>query len=250
MPSKLIHLCYLFAIMLSLFPYASEARPLIADSHPRKINIDHNFKGVDILLYGARNEYGNVVVVVRGPKKDFVLREKGRVAGIWTNTKNIKLDDFYSFYSVASTRPLSRIENDNLLKHLGVGAENLDLITFKKVDSAERSSAYKNAAIVLMENAGLYSHQDNELFFWGETLFRTFVEFPKNIVKGEYSIDLYLFNDGLLHSFQTMPIIVEKVGFEAFIHDLAKQNSLLYGIICVLIAITLGWGTGFIFGKR
>lgn len=228
----------------------AHARPLIADSHPRKINIDHDFKGVDILLYGARNGYGNVVVVVRGPTKDMVLRQKGQVAGIWTNTKNIELDDFYSFYSIASTKPLSEIENDTLLKNLQIGLDNVNFQVMDEVDSAEEEREYKGAVIKLMGDAQLFSNQKNELFFWGETLFRTFIEFPKNIIKGEYSIDLYLFNDGLLHSFQSMPIIVEKVGFEAFMHDLAHENSLLYGLICVLIAVTLGWITGFVFGKR
>jgi len=101
----------------------SSARPLIADSYPRKINIDHNFKGIDILLYGARNQYGTIVVVARGPKKDFVLREKGKVAGIWTNTKNIELDDYYSFYSIASNKPIEEIHLEPSLNSLKISLE-------------------------------------------------------------------------------------------------------------------------------
>lgn len=239
-----------FICFLLLVPINSYSRALIADSYPRKINIDHNFKGIKILLYGAKNEYGDIVVVVRGPKRDFVLREKSKVAGVWTNTKNIELDDFYSFYSIASTKPLEKIKNTPLLKDLKIGARNLKIGSVDEIDSPTKALEYKDVTIKLMEESKLFSSSGNELAFWGETLFRTFIEFPKNIVKGEYSIDLYLFNDGLLSNFQSMPIIVEQVGFEAFLHDLAHERSLLYGIICVLIAITLGWATGVLFGKR
>lgn len=249
---KKITLSIVIALLFSLsLSKAAESAALIADSYPRKINIDHNFKGINILLYGARNEYGNIVVVVRGPQKDFVLRQKGKVAGIWTNTKNIELDDFYSFYYVASTMPIEEIENDSLLKDLKIGADNLEINDFEKIGLDEGGSGeYKDATIKLMVDSGLFKIEGNELKFWGETLFKTFIEFPKNIIKGTYSIDLYLFNDGLLHSFQSMPIIVEKVGFEAFIYDLAHEKSLIYGLVCVLIAITLGWMTGVFFGKR
>jgi len=47
-----------------------------------------------------------------------------------------------------------------------------------------------------------------------------------------------------------MPIIVQTVGFEAFIHRLAHEDSILYGLICVLIAISLGWATSAMFGRK
>jgi uncharacterized protein (TIGR02186 family) len=250
----ILPLLVIFSLFLSAFlafnPSKSEARPLIVDSFPRKINIDHNFSGINILVYGARNDAGNVVIVVRGPKDDFILRKKGKIAGIWTNIANIELEDFYSFYAIASMRPLEDINNDSLLKKLEIGQNSISLITDDDEDlSPNQEREYKDAAISMMQLNNLYTSDDYRISFWGETLFRTFIEFPKNIIKGVYNIDIYIFSDGVLHGFQTMPIIVEKVGFEAFMHGFAKERPLIYGLICVFIALSLGWVTATIFNR-
>jgi hypothetical protein len=72
---KLVNIVFLMALIVNVFmPFYSLvfARPLVADTFPRKINIDHNFTGTDILVYGARNGIGNIVIVVRGPVAELV----------------------------------------------------------------------------------------------------------------------------------------------------------------------------------
>jgi len=222
---------------------------MIVDINPRKINIDHDFKGISLLVYGARNDAGNIVIVVRGPRENQILRRKGRVLGIWTNVENIKLDDFYSYYSVSSMKPLTSVQNDMLLKNLEVGLDNID-ISYGDPVSPKKLAKLKRSSIKLMKGKGLYREDDYDISFWGETLFRSFIEFPKNISKGTYDIDVYLFNDGLLHSYQTLPVIVEKVGVEAYVQDMAMQSPALYGVMCVALALVIGWLAAWFFSKR
>lgn len=241
-------------LFLLLVAHSSEcfARQVLADVMPRKIDIDHNFKGIKVLVYGVQNDVGNVVIVVRGPKVNQILREKGKVLGVWTNITNLKVKDFYNYYALAATNGLDAINNTSLLKNLEVGLDNINFEPVKSRDiiGTENKDELKNAAIRLMQSKGLYSKDDYDILYWGETLFRTFIDFPKNISKGVYNIDVYLFNDGQLQSFQSLPIIVDKVGFEEFVYNSAHENSLLYGIVSVLIAIFLGLGVGLLFGKR
>ncbi|HCR85677.1 MAG TPA: hypothetical protein DIV86_03260, partial [Alphaproteobacteria bacterium] len=195
---------------------------------PRKIDIDHNFKGVKVLVYGVQNDVGNVVIIVRGPKVNQILREKGKVAGVWTNVTNLKVKDFYNYYSISSTTELERINNKSLLENLEVGLDNINFqpVKSRNILSFNDAMGLKNEALRLMQSKKLYSENTNEILYWGETLFKTFIEFPKNISKGVYNIDLYLFNDGQLQSFQSLPIIVDKVGFEEFVYNSAHENSL------------------------
>lgn len=248
---KLVH-NYIFSLVLVLvlfFPESSYSRAIVADVNPRKIDIDQNFKGTKLLVYGARNDAGNIVVVIRGPKEKQTLRKKGKVLGVWTNVENIELENLYSYYAVASMRPLTSVQNDSLLKSLEIGQDNIDLskdehIPLKKIDKIKRS------AIELMQNKELYSRKDYKISFWGETLFRTFINFPKNITNGVYNIDIYLFSDGQLRTYQTMPVIVEKVGLESFINNMAHKRPLLYGIISVQIAVIIGLLVGSLFSRK
>ncbi len=246
--TRAVHSLLLCLLLLFAAP-SSIARPIVADANPRKINIDHNFKGLNVLVYGAREDAGNIVVVVRGPKHDQVLRRKGKVLGVWTNVENFELSDLSSFYAVASMRPLATIQNDTLLEQLEVGVDNVS-IPHDYSMSIRKHGRIKESVIELMQNKGLYTSDDYDISFWGETLFRTFITFPKNISYGTYNIDVYLFNNGLLTSFQTMPIIVEKVGFEAFLHNFAYSRPLLYGCVSVIIALSIGLIVGTVFARR
>ena len=143
-------------LALALIPGNSYSRSIVADVNPRKIDIDQNFKGTKLLVYGARNDAGNIVVVIRGPKEKQTLRKKGKVFGVWTNVKNIELDDLYSYYAVASMRPLETIQNDSLLKSLEVGEQNIDLSGEENI-SAKKEGKIKSSVIELMQGKGLYS---------------------------------------------------------------------------------------------
>jgi len=242
-------LLYIFLLISSFAPQLSSARSIVADVNPRKIDIDENFKGTSLLIYGARNDAGNIVMVIRGPREKEILRKKGKVLGIWTNVKNVSLEGLYTYYAVASMRPLTAVQNDNLLKQLQIGEDNIDFSREPDIKPTSLDKV-KNSVIEMMQRKHLYSRENYDISFWGETLFRTYINFPKNITNGIYNIDIYLFNDGLLRTYQTMPVIVEKVGLESFITEMAHKRPLLYGLICVMLALGIGLIVGSIFSRR
>lgn len=58
-----------FLILILFLPFLVSAKPIVADLALRSIEIDTNFTGIDILLFGARDDAGDIVIVVRGQKK-------------------------------------------------------------------------------------------------------------------------------------------------------------------------------------
>jgi uncharacterized protein (TIGR02186 family) len=243
-------------IILALCPLLSitkaQATPIIADLAIRSVDIDHNFDGLNVLMYGAQNDAGRIVVALRGPKKTYVVRRKERIAGIWVNKKSISFEDTNSFYALASTHQLADIRNDNLLNNLEIGINNIHLTAITRkgepVDEATEK-IFKDALIKAKLSNKLYSGTVEPVSFWGETLFRTTLEFPKNISRGWYTAEIYLFSDGILRAVQSTPIEVSKIGMSAFIFDAAHNNSLLYGIMCVLMALIAGWSANALFKR-
>lgn len=227
------------------------AKPLVADLDSRKIEINSGFSGKDLLLFGARNDVGNIVLVVRGPEKDYTVRKKEKIAGIWVNSQQVEFKSLPGFYTIASSRPLEVIKNDVLLDSLNIGLPNILFEPTEAVDG-DVVGFFKDALLENKQAAKLYplNGQYGNVSFIGDTLFKSSVHFPETIPRGAYTAEVYLFSDGGLTSVQSTPIIVQKTGFDAFIYDLAYEYSFLYGVIAILIALTAGWLASVLFQKR
>ncbi|NDF11549.1 MAG: hypothetical protein EB060_01870 [Proteobacteria bacterium] len=225
---------------------AAEARSVVADLAIRSIDIDHNFAGIDILLFGARNDVGDIVVVVRGPEEDYVVRKKARVAGVWVNRYSQEFKNVNGFYAVATSRSLKEVNNDQLLEKLGVGVSHVPI---HSTEATANEAEFREALIRSKQKKNLYSTEPAAVTFWGDTLFRTVLTFPKNILKGQYTAEVYLFNDGQLTAVQTTPLGVNKIGFEAFVYDMAYRYPVLYGIVSVMLALLAGWVASVVFQR-
>ncbi len=242
---SLIHIAaWLF---IALGAVQAQAVPLIADMSLRAIEIDSRFKGTEILLFGARNDAGDVVVVIRGPEFSYVVRKKERIAGIWVNSKEAYFKNANGFYDVATSRPLKEIKNDSLITSLGVGLDNLPLQV--EAETEADGQEFKDAFLNKKKKENMYVPLIGEVLFIGDTLFRTIIKFPENIPRGVYTAEVYLFSDGQLSGIQSTPIKVEKIGFDAMVYDFAYKYPATYGILAVIIALMAGWAAGAIFRK-
>lgn len=230
----------LLLVLCLALPQWAFARALIVDLSPRVVEITHDFVGLDVLLYGAQNDPGTIAVVLRGEPHQMVVRKKARIAGLWVNTDSVTFNAIPSLYSTAFSEPLTQVRNDDLLRQLGVGLEFLSLPTDSSMPE-EQVGEFREALVRNLQRQGLYNTEPLKLSFWGETLFRTFLHFPKNLNAGWYTADVYLFNDGLLNHVQSFPIHVRKIGFEAFVYRMAHEHELLYGIGSVGMAVLAGW---------
>lgn len=245
--NRLFLLCaFLFMGFIGNAAYA--AKPIIADLAIRSIIIDHDFSGIEILLFGARLDVGEIVAVVRGPEQSYVVRKKARVVGVWTNTESVTFKNVPAFYTLAASQPLSRIKNERLLKELKIGIEDIQFNNPGNKES-ENTDEFRKAFIRKKQASGLYTQDIQEVSFWGETLFRVPIIFPNTIPRGTYTVEVYLFQDGQLAAMQSTPLIVSSTGIEAFLYDAAHRYTWLYGFACVVMAWTAGWIASVTFRK-
>jgi uncharacterized protein (TIGR02186 family) len=229
------------AILALMLAAPLRAAPLVADLSKHLVAITTGFAGTDVLLFGAIDGPGDVVVIIWGPPEEVVIHRKSRVAGIWINTAQLTFDRVPSFYSVASSRPLEEIAGDHVLARLEMGVERLDLPLPHAKASDNVARAWRDALIRNKQRLGHYAREVGQVIFLGENLFRTLVEFPANVPTGTYQIEVYLLRDGRVVSAQTTPLIVGKIGLEADVYDFAHNYSALYGLIAIAIALVAGW---------
>ena len=222
--------------------------PVVADISNYRIDIDSGFNGTRLFLFGTRNDSGDIVVVVRGPVKNYVVRKKESVGGIWINRDRMKFFGVPDFYAVAASKPLADIEQTSLFKRLGIGHEYL-LAAAGNAKTRANAEEFSAAFARYQQERKLYMNTPEKVSFMGETLFKTVVDFPDDIPPGDYTAEIYLISNGDVIGMQSTPIKVVKSGVDAFVYGYAHESPWLYGITAIIIALTVGWFGGRLFEK-
>lgn len=233
---------------LALGAVAARAQALIADLSNHLIAITTGFTGTEVLLFGAIEEDGDVVVIVRGPVSDLSVRRKERVAGIWMNTDRMDFVEVPSYYAVAASSPLSEIAPPQLLARHGIGLEHLRFLPEDEEDAA-RQQSWREALVRIKQRQRLYVDEVGRVTFLGRRLFRTTVEFPANVPVGSYLVEVLLLRNGEVASAQTTPLIISKVGLGAEIYDFAHNQAALHGVVAIVLALMAGWAAHLVFRR-
>jgi uncharacterized protein (TIGR02186 family) len=232
------------ALLLLVCLWAAEsgaAEPLIADLTTHYIPITTGFAGTNVVLFGATDGPGDIVVIVRGPPHDAVVRRKSRVAGIWMNTNQLTFSGVPSYYAVYSSRPLDEIAPPSMQALHEIGVGRLHFAAVERDRSPEEIAAFRAALIRERERDGLFFERPGPVKFLGDRLFQATMRFPADVPTGNYGVEILLLRDKAVVSGQTSPLFVSPEGLDAEVHDFADHWALLYGLIAVLGAAMAGW---------
>lgn len=243
MALRILALFVLFAL-----PFEAAAQRIVADLSSREIKISTGFTGADLLLFGATEGAGDIIVTVEGPHRTEVVRRKERVAGIWVNGASVTFDRAPAYYWVASTRTIADIAPPRLLAQYHIGAERLPFVP-RSVQSPEVTAEFREAFIRNKEALELFGSGESAITTISNRLFRTTIRFPANVPTGEYQVTVYLFKNGRLVSRDRKPLAVHRTGMEARIFNFAHEQAAWYGAIAIAIALVAGWLAGVIFRR-
>jgi len=241
-PARLGMAVFVMAGLLAarFLPGPASAEPLVADLTSHLVGITTGFTGASVVLFGATDGPGEIIVVIRGPDRDIMVRRKSKIAGIWANTRSMTFAAVPSFYAVAASRPVDEILPAATAALHRIGAANLNLQTKSSADP-ELVRAFAQALVRAQQRNALFADSVGKVSFLGDRLFRTPIAFPANVPTGTYLVEIFLIRDKDIVSGQTTPLIVSKVGLGATVFDFASRRAALYGAIAVLTAMVAGW---------
>lgn len=247
----------MFSLTLFSFMSASAFAPAFAtglevDLSKPDVRLNVSFKGAELLLFGAKDTAGDVIVVVRGPQKNQSVRLREKIAGVWVSTDEVIFGNAPAYYALASSRPIYEILPAGALKSERIGTDHLELLIKEKPDGATQQTIqnFTDGLVRIMIKKDLYTNDPGVIELVGKKLFRTDLWFPANVSVGEYTVNTYLVADGVIESKKTSHIQVHKVGIEARVYNFAHEQALIYGILAVIIAVISGWTANAIFKKR
>lgn len=240
----------LLALLAALLvgPAAAEERIVLGLSQD-EVAITATFDGSSLLIFGAVSRDApipadgemEVIITVTGPPGPIVVRRKERQFGIWVNADAVRLSRAPSFYAVASTAPvddiLSAVED---LRH-GITLNQV-IRTVGAAEGAPDVENFTEALRRIREKQDLYQIREGTVALDRQTLFRTSIDLPANLVEGAYRTRIFLLRNREIVDLYETPIDVRKVGLERWLYTLAHEQPLVYGLMSLVIAIAAGWG--------
>ncbi len=230
------------------FALPAQAEALIADLSEHLVAITTGFTGTEVLLFGAIEGEGDLVVVVSGPPQSVAVRRKEHIAGIWLNTDQVSVENAPAYFQIMATRELGDWLPLTIRERHKMGVEYLRLAATGDV-TPEDAKAFTEAFSRNKERVGHYRVEAGKVTKLGGRLFRTNVFFPANVPTGTYKVEVFLIRDGAVESAQTTPLYVSQIGVGADIYQFAHEYSASYGIFVILIALIAGLGAAIAFRK-
>lgn len=236
------------ALALGPVPGGPHAQGLVADASRHLVAITTGFVGTKVLLFGATEGEGDVIIVVRGPARREVVRRKERLVGIWVNDTEVTFRDVPSYYWLASSKPIEELLPPPAVQRHEIGVQHLRLVATGKADAKDlagfRAGLIRNKVL-----NGLFTVRPKDVDFLGQRLFRSTIEFPANVPTGSYTVHVFFVRNGSVASAQTVPLTIAKVGIGADVYRFAHASSALYGFFAIAIALLAGLFAGVVFRK-
>ena len=215
---------------------AGETPRIVADIDQTDVSINSTFAGSEILVFGSVQDGGpdtEVIVTVAGPPRAVTVRRLGRLGPIWANTASAEIPYPPAFYAVASSAPLDAI--------LPLADDVRYRITATRAVRADGdSSAFVEALLRLRAASGAYVHLADAVELRQAALFRTTIPLPSALTEGDYTVRIFLLEDGVVARGETK-LFVRKVGLERLLYNMAQDRPYLYGLMSLAIAIGAGW---------
>jgi uncharacterized protein (TIGR02186 family) len=221
----------------------SSAPSLQVDLSRPRVAITSAFRGGEILIYGAFDQPGDVVITVSGPPLRQVVQRRERILGVWLIGARQSFDNVPGYYAVASTAPI-----DKILPAGGLG----EMLTLDERLAAAKPSFGRPPAELAAFKKGLVEAKRRLLLYPDDTpavqmnqrLFRLDLPLPSAITVGDYDIRAYLVRDGQIVAAVSRPLVVSKAGFSARVSEWARGEAPLYALGAILFALGIGWAGG------
>jgi hypothetical protein len=233
-------------IFLGISP-ASSAQATVLKISPPHLDITTFFSGQKMSLTGSIASDQDMVIEIKGPEQQSTFNMKGRVGPFWMNRGKLELEKAPFLYFLLL--PEGK-EWPATLSSFGVGIEQLEKKLIIRPESVSLDVVFPRF-VQLKRSEHLYGELESAIRYFpskeGMKRFETEFFFPSSTVPGEYRIQSRVIHDGKVEETALQSFKVEEAGFIKTVRELAYERGLLYGIMCVLIALFVGTVIGLVF---
>ena len=242
--------------LLSILPAPVVGEVVVAALSQNRISITANFDGSEIFIFGAVKREAppptpsqlDVIATVAGPLEPVMVRRKTRRLGIWVNTQAVEVDLAPSFYAVTATAALPDILSDTEDLRHKISIDRM-IRSVGAPSNITNAQEFTDALIRRRRADELYAISTGSMELTEETLFKSRIALPANLVEGDYTVRIFLVRDKQVIDTMTTEIPVSKVGLGRWIYTLAHERPTTYGLLAVFLAVVAGWLASIVFRR-
>ncbi len=239
----------LLTLLLVLLGLPAMAEEIVSGLSQSRVAINANYDGTAILIYGTALRDApppvwpmlQVIITVEGPSSPLIIRHKERVAGLWLNRGSVRIDSAPSFYAVMSTGDMSDVLSEVEDRRYGISIPQTIHAIGARMQRSDAGDYIAALQRIRMANAA-YKLAPNSILLLQQSLFRTDVLLPSDLIEGTYKVRIFLTRGGKVVDMQESHIDVRKAGLERFLFNLAQDQPLIYGLMSLVLAAVAGWG--------
>ena len=236
---KLLFCCMLLIILPNKLIFGEEAYFDLSD---QEIEIQTNFNGKEVIIFGLTEPQFDTIITIKGPKKDTKVSKKERLFGFWFNTKKIIYKELPSIFFIATSNPINEILNDVTITKKALFFEQMiiNLVTQRNFNFTKQNKleVWNKNIIEIKKELNLY--KEYELKIIDNKLFQTKVFFPSNTIPGSYDVDIYQIQNKIILNEKNKKIMIKKAGIGNIIFQFAHNKPAIYGILCIMFALFAG----------
>ncbi|WP_425594593.1 TIGR02186 family protein [Qipengyuania vesicularis] len=245
----------LFLLIAALFLMGQRDAVLVPEISQHEVKVRQGFTGTELLLFGAILDPGggagqgyDIVVVLKGPSEPIRLREKERFAGVWVNAESSDFRSVPSYFAVASSRPIDEIVDQKTAAIYEFGTRYIQLSPSGSFNP-EDQMRFALGLVDLKRRQGLYKEDMAGVSITEDVLYQARISMPSNVTTGTYVAETFAISQGRVIASAQSEVEVRKVGLELFVEDSANNHGLLYGLVAVILSVSMGWGAGRLFAR-
>ncbi len=227
---------------------------LVPEVSQHEVQVRQGFRGTELLLFGAiltpdgtrAGQDYDIVVVLKGPTRSIILREKQRIAGIWVNAESTEFRSAPTFFAVASSKPINRIVDDKTAAIYELGLPWLQLSPIGAYNPKEQAR-FSAGLVDLMQREQLYKDDSKGVKISEQVLYQARIKLPSSVQTGTYTAETFAITKGRVVASAIARVEVKKQGFERAVAQFAEYNGFFYGLLAVALSVAMGFMAGRLF---
>ena len=229
---------------------------LVPEVSQHEVQVRQGFRGTELLLFGAiltpdgtrAGQDYDIVVVLKGPTRSIILREKQRIAGIWVNAESTEFRSAPTFFALASSKPISRIVDDKTAAIYELGLPWLQLSPIGAYNPKEQAR-FSAGLVDLMQREQLYKDDSKGVKISEQVLYQARIKLPSSVQTGTYTAETFAITKGRVVASAIARVEVKKLGFERAVAQFAEYNGFFYGLLTVALSVAMGFMAGRLFAR-
>lgn len=225
-------------IFVFLFSSCLDSKNFSFDVSRNLIHLDKNFEPT-FNIFGYNNFNNEIFLKIKGPTQSVILQKKKKIFNIWTWKRSGKFTfpSLFHFYTNKLSQTSEFKIKKQMFDEIKVFGKDNDNLKRDLIENKMKSQLF------LIKNDAFEDVDKNIKGF-----FKIPVNIPFNANPGKYVISLETLNSKEILKKEKI-IFIKKPGINSFIYKFAHQLSLLYGLFCAIIAISLGLAAGYFFRR-